>query len=576
MQQAGPRYDVVICGGGLAGATLARQLKLASPRTSVLVVDKLEYPVPVAAHKVGESSVEISGFYFADVLRLREHMDEHHLPKHGLRYFWHGERDFARRPEVGLSAYTPCPSYQIDRGKFENELFALNTTAGVTIAQGASVEDIQLDPAAGHEVVYRDAGGIAHRVRARWVIDAMGRRLFLQRKLGLHREVRGVFNAAWFRVRGRLDVEDFVPNEEEEWHARVPGRQRYHSTNHLMGQGYWIWLIPLGSGNTSVGIVTEERFHDFARFGDLERAMQWIEEHDPAMRTQLTGREFMDFMSVRNFNYSTAQVFSQDRWACIGEAAAFSDPFYSPGSNLIAFENSIVTHLVNEDFAGRLSEDDIRFFNEFVISHNDWLDYNIHTAYTYFGEPLVMSMAFLWDAVVGWGVAAPQMFNGIYLHREARVKVREALGDFYALALQVKQLLIDWGQMSKGRLTFEFIDYFNVPFVNHVYARNLRPGKSVEELVADHQATLRTLEEFAQAILLVAVEDTMPSQLGRFREPVWINAWAIGLEPGRWEEDGLFRPQTKPRDLGPLLAQVKGLYRPAQSEGVPVAIDLDL
>ena len=42
-------YDVVICGGDLAGLSLARQLKLRKNDFSVLVIDKLSRPFPEAA-----------------------------------------------------------------------------------------------------------------------------------------------------------------------------------------------------------------------------------------------------------------------------------------------------------------------------------------------------------------------------------------------------------------------------------------------------------------------------------------------------------------------------------------------
>ena len=53
------QYDVVILGGGLAGGCLARQLHLEAPSLRTLVVEKRTHPVPEAAFKVGESSVEI-------------------------------------------------------------------------------------------------------------------------------------------------------------------------------------------------------------------------------------------------------------------------------------------------------------------------------------------------------------------------------------------------------------------------------------------------------------------------------------------------------------------------------------
>ena len=57
-------YDVVICGGGLAGMCLARQLKLENSAISVLILEKNPFPVREAAHKVGESTVEIAGILF--------------------------------------------------------------------------------------------------------------------------------------------------------------------------------------------------------------------------------------------------------------------------------------------------------------------------------------------------------------------------------------------------------------------------------------------------------------------------------------------------------------------------------
>lgn len=50
------QYDVAILGGGMAGLTLALQLKKARPAIRVLVVEKQQHPVPETAHKVGESS----------------------------------------------------------------------------------------------------------------------------------------------------------------------------------------------------------------------------------------------------------------------------------------------------------------------------------------------------------------------------------------------------------------------------------------------------------------------------------------------------------------------------------------
>src|SRR5438874_10300996 len=81
------RYDVAILGGGLAGLTLAIQLKRARPETSVLVLEKREGPAPLAAFKVGESTVASGAHYFRNAVGMADHLAEKHLPKCGLR-FW--------------------------------------------------------------------------------------------------------------------------------------------------------------------------------------------------------------------------------------------------------------------------------------------------------------------------------------------------------------------------------------------------------------------------------------------------------------------------------------------------------
>jgi flavin-dependent dehydrogenase len=85
-------YDVVILGGGLAGLSLAIQLRQQFTTLQILVIERRTHPVPPAAHKVGESLVEIGAHYFDTVLGLREHLDRQQLKKFGFRFFFNEAR----------------------------------------------------------------------------------------------------------------------------------------------------------------------------------------------------------------------------------------------------------------------------------------------------------------------------------------------------------------------------------------------------------------------------------------------------------------------------------------------------
>jgi hypothetical protein len=93
--------------------------------------------------------------------------------------------------------------------------------------------------------------------------------------------------------------------------------------------------------------------------------------------------------------------------------------------------------------------------------------------------------------------------------------------------------------------------------VSELRTRNLKTNKTDQELIDDHVASIELFEELVQVMFLFALEDTMPEKLAEFSSNVWLNAWAISLDPERWEADGLFRPTTKPRNLRPVMEQLR-------------------
>ncbi|HYK25550.1 MAG TPA: NAD(P)/FAD-dependent oxidoreductase, partial [Steroidobacteraceae bacterium] len=348
------RTDVLVVGGGLAGLTLALQLKQRLPTLDVVVLERRKHPVPAAAHKVGESSVEIGAHYFDTILGLGDHLRSRQLKKFGFRFFFSDRRrDVDQVVEVGPARYFTTPTYQIDRGIFENFLGGQALAAGAKFVDGAVVRGFTLgdEACAGHEVIY-EHGGVERRISARWLVDASGRAGLLKRHLGLAEPNAHDANGVWFRIGARIDVDDW--SDDAGWLARCDPRERWLSTNHLVGEGYWVWLIPLASGSHSVGIVADARLHPLAEMNSFERAMHWLHRHQPRLAESLEARrgQLQDFAFLRDFSYGCKQVFSGARWALTGEAGVFLDPFYSPGSDFIAIANTYITELISKDLEG--------------------------------------------------------------------------------------------------------------------------------------------------------------------------------------------------------------------------------
>ena len=100
-----------------------------------MIVEPNAHPVPEITHTVGESTVEVSAHYLRDRLGLGDHLHSSQLRKMGLRMFFShdGNTDIAQRMELGSSSFVPQVTYQIDRGRLENELTRRCIAAGVAI-----------------------------------------------------------------------------------------------------------------------------------------------------------------------------------------------------------------------------------------------------------------------------------------------------------------------------------------------------------------------------------------------------------------------------------------------------------
>jgi flavin-dependent dehydrogenase len=501
------RHDVVILGGGLAGLTLARQLLLTRPDLKVAVLERSKFPVPEAGFKVGESTVEIASHYLGEVLQLKSYLREAQLPKFGLRYFFPSDTndDITSRYEIGNSQFPTTPSYQLDRGRLENDLAELVSAAGATLLADCKVRTVVLSREVGDggdvHVVNALQAGSPITLEARWVVDASGRASILKRKLGLEKEVGHKCNASWFRIKGELALDSW--SDDPAWHSRVRER-RWFSTNHLMGKGYWVWFIPLSSGNTSVGIVADDALHPFNEIYKLEPALQWLRKHEPqAARVVAAHRnEVMDFLALRHFAFGAKQVYSSDRWCLTGEAGVFVDPFYSPGSDFISIGNGFIHDLIMRDLNGENIASRAVAYNRMMLSFFEIVLMIYEGLYQHFGNANLMMQKILWDSAIYLGVTCQLFFNQKWTDLEFMARIAPEMGAYNRLIFKVNHYFKNSFSPAGPVLERDFLDLTKQDCKGVDLNRRLAvKARDDEELVALLRENIRFLDEVADDIL---------------------------------------------------------------------------
>ncbi len=504
------KYDVIIAGGGLAGLTLSIQLKKTNPKISILIMEYRDTIAPTAAHKVGESTVELATHYFREVLDLKEYLEAFELPKHGLRFFFKSEdkNEIANRVELGPRLKLPTPSHQLDRGTFENFLENHTKELGTVFMLGARVKDVIFSEE-GHVVIYNHQEE-EKRLNSTWIVDATSRFSLLKHKLKFEKEAPHNVNAVWYRVKGVVDIDEWSDNME--WKNFLAPKLRYLSTVHFMDKGYWLWVIPLGSKNTSIGIVADEDLHPFHTINTYEKAVEWIKKNEPLAATKVCPPqvELMDFRILKHFAHNSGRMYSKDRWACTGESGAFLDPFYSPGSDFISLNNTWLSDLILRDYAG----EDITVRAEiYERTHLQWFESWLpiyQDKYKLMGNTQIMVFKIFWDWAIYWSVPCllftNKGFTDLKVLKELFVSESSLGQKFGNLNKQVQDLFLEWLPFENKIFNNRYIDPVDLVYLKQ-FQQDLETQydtKSLLQKVADNMAILEQVA--AEMFRLISAE----------------------------------------------------------------------
>jgi flavin-dependent dehydrogenase len=296
-------FDIAIVGGGPAGSTAGTLL--AKNAWNVTILEKENFP----RFKIGESLLPGSLRTF-ERMGVREKIDQADvIVKYGGKII---SACGARSNRFLFCDAFRCKyptAYQVERSMFDQLLLDHAAESGCRVSQGTNVTNVAFD---GEGVIIRTLDRI---VRARYLIDCSGRNSLV----GSHCKLRQNYP----------HLRKFSLFAHFEGVHREPGIDGT-LTQMIRGRDRWIWIIPITSKKTSIGVVLDAQTFKQMKLSP-EDAFNQILQANPKVTEQISqARRITEVHATGDFSFRNKR-FTGERWVLAGDAAGFIDPVWSSG-----------------------------------------------------------------------------------------------------------------------------------------------------------------------------------------------------------------------------------------------------
>ena len=239
---------------------------------------------------------------------------------------------------------------------------------------------------------------------------------------------------------------------------------------------------------------------------NFESVLHWLEDNQPRLAEALHGCEVLDFHQLGRYSHGCKQVFSDRRWGLSGEAGVFLDPYYSPGTDFIAFSNTMLVDLLSRERQGADIRLHSRLYQQMYFSfYSDTLQL-YQGQYPGFGDSHLMAIKTIWDFAYYWGILACLFFNGAMTNLDAMASVRN---DVLVTQKNNRRLQKLFRERAARGLSLaaagRFVDQAAMPLMVRLNAQLCSPvsGEAFGERV---RANVKVLDELAQLLESLLVD----------------------------------------------------------------------
>jgi hypothetical protein len=257
-----------------------------------------------------------------------------------------------------------------------------------------------------------------------------------------------------------------------------------------------------------------------------------MKKHEPLCAEKICPpkEELMDFRILKHFCHNSGRIYSADRWAVTGEAGAFLDPFYSPGSDFISLNNTWLSDLILRDLNG---EDISIRAQAYERTHLSWFDswFPIYQyKYKLMGNTQIMVAKILWDWAIYWSIPCLIFTNKGFTD----LKVLKALfmtengfgQKFGELNKRVQDLFIAWQPYETKILSNHYVDPLDLDYLKR-FQQGIEDQLTPNQLVDRVLENMKTLEHIAAELFR-----KISAEVHGTPKDMKVNPYTINLEKG--------------------------------------------